>query len=162
MRDADGQIVGIRLRHRDGRKCAVRGSSGGFMVGTRAGDLLLVTEGPTDAAAAICACTDAAVVGRPSCRGAEVALVEYVRMRKFQTVALLADQDAQGLAGARHAAEALALVHRDVRLIDSLPAKDVRELVKQRGADSAGSLLRELVAATAPVAIEIVWREVLA
>lgn len=73
MRDAGGEVVGIRLRSAAGRKWAVPGSREGlFYAPTTFGhtghNTAIIVEGPTDTAAAL-SIGFGMVVGRPSCSG---------------------------------------------------------------------------------------------
>ena len=73
MTDAQGDVLGIRLRLRNGRKLSVRGSKEGLFLpaGLEGGQQLLVAEGPTDTAALLD--LGFAAVGRPSCTGGAAA-----------------------------------------------------------------------------------------
>lgn len=94
MRNGDGGVCGIRLRARDGRKWAVRGSCEGlFFDPALAGkDDLVVCEGPTDTAAALTLGLRA--VGRPSCSGGNDALAALARRLGVRRVTVVADHDA--------------------------------------------------------------------
>ena len=93
MRTGDGGVCGIRLRARDGRKWAVRGSSEGlfFDPALMGNDDLVVCEGPTDTAAALSLGLRA--VGRPSCSGGNDALAALVRRLGVRRVTMVADHD---------------------------------------------------------------------
>lgn len=125
MRNADRQIVGIRLRAPDGRKFAVRGSREGcFLPPHHAAGLLLFPEGATDAAALIGLGFD--VVGRPSCSGGVRHCVALGRGRRCVVVA---DDDAPGRQGADALVRNLLAVAASVQLVVP-PAKDVRDWVR--------------------------------
>jgi hypothetical protein len=98
---------------------------------------LSITEGPTDCAALLDLGFDA--VGRPSCEGGTDLLLEYVKLRRPQRVAVFADADAHGggQRGAMKLANAMARAGMPVRVITP-PAsvKDVREW-KRRGMSNA-------------------------
>lgn len=66
-----GQMVGIRLRHLDGRKLSVTGSRAGMFIPTnlRQHETMFVAEGATDTAAALAIGLN--VIGRPQCMGSE-------------------------------------------------------------------------------------------
>jgi phage/plasmid primase-like uncharacterized protein len=71
MRNANGKVVGIRLRRPDGRKVSVTGGHEGLFI-PRGRDLypgepLLIAEGPTDTAALLD--LNFMAIGRPSCTG---------------------------------------------------------------------------------------------
>ncbi|MBK7406132.1 MAG: hypothetical protein IPJ41_16385 [Phycisphaerales bacterium] len=99
MSDAEGLVRGIRLRTRGGDKFAVTGSKQGLFIPGGLGNRnpLLITEGPTDTAAALDLRFDA--VGRPSGRGGTHLVIEYVRRHKPGSVVGVADTDAVGRAG---------------------------------------------------------------
>ena len=135
MRDAEGRIVGIRLRAENGRKWAVRGSREGlfYAPGMTARDLV-VCEGPTDAAAAMT--LGLAAVGRPSCAGAASELVALCRRLRVRALTIVADNDAPkrrpdgavwrpGVEGAETLARSLKRMYRVV----VPPAKDLRAWV---------------------------------
>ncbi len=92
MRDAEGRIVGIRLRGENGDKWAVRGSKQGlFLPDGMVGDLceqVCICEGPTDTAAALD--LGAYAIGRPSCQGREEWIVTLCQGRD---VVIVADYD---------------------------------------------------------------------
>jgi len=93
MADADGVILGIRLRAETGRKWAVRGSHQGLFLpegglGEQVNEVI-VCEGPTDTAALLTLGLSA--VGRPSCSGGGRLLLPLLAGRH---VIILADRDA--------------------------------------------------------------------
>jgi hypothetical protein len=151
MRDAAGEVRGIRLRGPDGRKWAVRGGREGLFLpdGLDASQRLLVCEGPTDTAAAMD--MGCAAVGRPSCTGGAGLLLRLVRQRRPAEVVVVADQDAPGQSGAAALAAVLRGYVRVVRMITP-PAKDLRAW-RQSGATADD--LAALIAATAPLEITI-------
>jgi hypothetical protein len=77
MWSARGVLIGIRLRHDGGGKLCVKGSKLGLFIPTRVIDSpdLLITEGETDAAAALSVGLN--VVGRPGCGNGTKHLVEF-------------------------------------------------------------------------------------
>lgn len=132
-----GHVIGIRLRRPDGSKFAVKGGKDGLFLPRDRGpdraddssDLLLVTEGATDAIAAY-GLGFAGVAGRPSCTGGTRHLVALVRTVRPAVVAIVADADAPGVAGADRLAAALALYCREVRVATVPPGrKDLRRWV---------------------------------
>lgn len=133
MRDGDGAIIGIRLRAKDGRKWAVRGSRAGLIYDPALDGAapLLICEGPTDTAAALT--LGFAAVGRPSCRGQEDLLKASLR-RWRDDVVIVADHDTPKTAGVRPGlAGALDLARdlgRPVRVIMPGACKDLREWVR--------------------------------
>ena len=91
MRDEQGRICGIRLRAENGSKWAVTGSKQGLFwpAGISPPDLpVLITEGPTDCAAALDLGFYA--IGRPACRGMETTLT---KMLKGRDVVIMGDRD---------------------------------------------------------------------
>ena len=133
MRDASGDVVGIRLRRRDGRKFAVKGGRDGLFIPTDLpkGDPLLIAEGPTDTAALLD--LGLSVIGRPNCLGGSGLIVQLLKRRASREVAIVADGDAAGRRGAENLASILALYIPDVRIV-APPAgvKDARQW-KQAG-----------------------------
>jgi hypothetical protein len=122
MRDARGELRGLRLRTDEGSKFAVRGSRQGLFIPLasppsppvagrdRADDEpLFIAEGPTDTAALLDlpgGGVDA--VGRPSCNACAGMCAEFVRLhRRWRPVVLLADNDEPGRRGAAALAESL-------------------------------------------------------
>ena len=124
MRDAEGHVIGIRLRGDGGRKWAVRGSRSGLFFDPAAdGDLWLICEGPTDTAAAMA--LGFATIGRPSCCGGTDLLKSFFGRRRTDVV-IVADRDGPGLQGAQRLAKDL---RRPIRIVTP-PVKDMREWVK--------------------------------
>jgi phage/plasmid primase-like uncharacterized protein len=151
MRDAAGEVRGIRLRGPDGRKWAVRGGREGLFLpaGLDVAQRLLICEGPTDTAAALD--LGFAAVGRPSCTGGAGLLLRLVRERHPAEVVVVADGDPPGQRGARDLAAELRGYVRVVRVITP-PAKDLREWLR---AGATADNLAALIAATAPLEITI-------
>jgi hypothetical protein len=126
MRDATGAIVGLRLRAEDGRKWAVRGGHEGlFVPDTPPEKVLALCEGPTDTAAALTLGLHA--IGRPSCTGAVVQTVEFIRRGRYGRVVLVPDKDRPGREGAARLARELPVPYATV----IPPAKDLRAWVAQ-------------------------------
>ena len=126
MRDENGSVVGIRLRAENGRKWAVRDSHSGLFIpdGLAGTGRLLICEGPTDTAAALTLGFDS--IGRPSCEGNLGTVTGWLGARPYPEVAILADNDAPGLRGARK----LAAVIRHPCRVAIPPCKDIREWVR--------------------------------
>ncbi len=145
MRNAQGPVRGIRLRHCDGRKLSVRGGREGLFIPTDlTGPLLLIAEGPTDTAALLD--LGFAAIGRPSCRGAVQFTAEFVRAFGPEEVVIVADRDEAGLSGAEALASTLIVYARQLRSITpSDGIKDVRAW-KAAGA-TAQDVNREIEAA---------------
>jgi len=134
MRDGGGAVVGIRLRARDGRKWAVRGSRAGLFYSSalaQSAEPLVICEGPTDTAAALSLGLRA--VGRPSCSGGADALVALCQRLAVRKVIMLADSDAPHRRPdgstwypGRDGAQAFARALRRMWCMVLPPAKDVR------------------------------------
>jgi hypothetical protein len=157
MKDAAGEVRGIRLRNTDGRKWAVRGGREGLFLpdGLDASRRLLVCEGPTDTAAALD--MGCAAVGRPSCSGGVDLLLRLVRARRPTEVVVVADGDLPGQRGARTLAAELAGYVPAVRVITP-PAKDLRAWL-QSGATAND--LATLIEGEVPLRVIVqasVWR----
>lgn len=135
MRDGDGRVVGFRLRSLGGSKFTLAGTHEGLFLPADlpTGQRLVVTEGPTDAAALLG--LGFVAVGRPSCTGGVAHTVRLVRRLRCPEVVLAADQDPAGQRGAANLAAAL-LLHAAVRVFTP-PAKDVRAWVTGAGASAA-------------------------
>lgn len=97
MRDATGRVVGIRRRFDNGRKLSVKGGHEGLFVptGLSSSDVLLICEGPTDAAALLD--LGFSVIGRPSCSGGRR---HVVRIATGRRAVIVADADGPGQLGA--------------------------------------------------------------
>lgn len=140
MRDAQQRTIGIRLRNDHGDKWAVKGSRAGMFLPKLdlQSQLLLIVEGPTDAAAAVELGFD--VIGRSACLGQEQMIRDYVRRRSPHRVFIIADNDAPGQRGARRL--------RDDYLrrasIVTLPSKDLREF---KNCGGTREILNELLRA---------------
>jgi len=129
MRDGKHNVIGIRLRNKQGEKWAVKGSRGGLFYSL--GDippLVVVCEGPTDAAAAISCGLFA--IGRPSCSAGVQEIMDFVAgNRTITRVVIIADNDTPGLNGARALSAALQVKN----IVLTLPCKDMREFYKRGG-----------------------------
>jgi len=138
MRDAEGNVIGIRLRNFVGKKWAVAGSKDGlfFDTGLQVGEAkeLVVCEGPTDTAAAYSLGLPA--VGRSSC-GTGMDLLKALCSRLgVRLVTIVADADEPkarpdgstwrpGIDGAVRLGAKLGRIYRVV----VPPKKDLREWV---------------------------------
>jgi len=100
MVNARGVTIGIRLRRPNGSKFAEKGSRQGLFIptGLTGNAPLLITEGPTDLAAALDLGFDA--IGRPSCSGGIELVCSYLRLTRLQDVVVFADSDSAGRTGA--------------------------------------------------------------
>lgn len=136
MCNAQGQVIGARLRSSSGKKWALKGSRAGIIMPQEpAGHTLLICEGPTDTAAALSLGYNA--IGRPSCAGQEQLVVDYIRLTYPKQIVLVADRDEAkerpdgsrwypGKDGARKLAKA---IRRPLRIV--YPSrKDLRAMVQ--------------------------------
>ena len=128
MFQGDGQCVGIRLRSLSGSKWSVPGSHQGLFIPKDKWDkMLVVTEGPTDCAAALdlgyWAC------GRPSCSGGVTDLCELIKRRGVRRCVIISDNDSPGILGAKMLSQYIGIQH----CLLILPAKDVRKFVQLGG-----------------------------
>lgn len=117
MSDAEGRVVGIRLRSVAGFKYAITGSQQGLFVprDISVHDRILVAEGPTDTAALIG--LGFAVIGRPSCTCGTKQLVAIVNRLRPPGVVIVSDNDEPGVRGAEALARVLSVYVREVRVI---------------------------------------------
>ena len=137
MKDAAGQVVGVRLRLGNGRKLSIKGGREGLFLpnGLKPGGRLMLCEGVSDCAAL----SDMGfpAVGRPSCTAGTRHCIELVRKLHPEAVIVVADGDEPGQRGAKQLAAKLRLHCRDVRIITPPPPhKDVRDW-KRAGATAA-------------------------
>lgn len=141
MKDANENVIGIRLRGADGKKWAVKGSrSGLFIPQIESQQTIFITEGESDCAAALT--IGLFSIGRPSCLGCEQSVIDYSRRRKIKRAVIVTDNDEPGLRGAKKL--------QDMLLIPSVQwtpiCKDLREFVKLGGdASDVESAIKDLV-----------------
>jgi hypothetical protein len=154
MRDARGDVVGVRLRTDVGRKWAIRGSKEGLFIPAGLPQLpapLAICEGPTDTAAALD--LGFAAVGRPSCKGGIALVVDIVKTLGVPSAVVFSDNDEVGVRGAEALASTLLAYVREVRAVrPPTGTKDVREWV-QSGATRAK--VQATIEATAPRSLRI-------
>jgi len=134
MRDAAGNVLGIRLRLPSGKKISVKGGREGLFIpeALDCRERLMITEGPTDCAALLD--LGFAAVGRPSCMGGVRLLVDLCRQRaifwempatrdkpsegaRAAEVVIVADGDPPGQRGAEDLAATLVAYCTAVRVI---------------------------------------------
>jgi phage/plasmid primase-like uncharacterized protein len=141
-----GRVTGVRLRPPTGKKFSVRGGTESLFLpavpAAAAGEVLLITEGATDAIAAYTIGFSNAV-GRPSCTGGTAHLVALVRSRRPARVVVVADNDEPGARGAGALASALALHARDVRVI--APPDEMKDLRMWAAAGATRADLEQLI-----------------
>lgn len=139
MRDASGKIVGLRYRELGGsRKWSARGSRDGlFFSPALLASLsccdgcrpvtLYITEGASDTAAALS--LGLVAIGRSSCTSGTPLIKELLARLRPSSLAIIADNDAPGLAGARALSQELG----NARIITPPKGyKDLREWSKKR------------------------------
>jgi len=128
MKDGYDTMVGIRLRAANGDKWAVRGShTGCFIPHTESKPLALVAEGPTDT----CAGLDLGfyTCGRPAASGGIQQLKQLFRRKGVRRAAVVCDNDAVGVTGARIFTEQIGIPTCTI----VLPTKDLRGFVECGG-----------------------------
>lgn len=93
MRSATGGIVGIRTRFESGDKRQITGTEAGIFIPAKQHKrrCLVVTEGPTDLAAAIE--LGLAAIGRPNNMGKADYCAEYAALNGYRNICLITDDD---------------------------------------------------------------------
>ncbi len=152
MRNAAGDVVGLRTRSKDGKK-SISGSDGNglfFIPSELAKDYLNVCEGPTD----MCALVDAGFgssIGKPSCKLGDNYVVELIQRLNPQAVLLIPDRDVAGREGFSNLANSLLrrgtlpFVQIDV-LTPPKPFNDVREWLQKNREHLAGQVAAKIEA----------------
>ena len=153
MCDRHGDVIGIRLRGQRGRKWAVAGSRHGIF-GSVGGltDPMLVTEGATDAAAAIT--LGYAAIGRAAALPGRAADAELASVVAGREVVVIPDRDSVGGTGARAAVAAVVRVAQSVRVVQ--PPRDADDLREALRAGVTRPELAAAIAATEPVRLRAV------
>ncbi len=141
-----GRITGIRLRKPSGAKFSVRGGKEALFLPflTPDDEVLLITEGATDAIAAHGVGFPLSV-GRPSCTGGTAHLIAMVCARKPSHLVIACDNDAPGIRGGEALTRVLALHCRNVRVIS--PPKGFKDLRDWIAAGATKPDLEELIRA---------------
>jgi hypothetical protein len=150
MRNAAGNVVGIRTREKHGKR-SISGSDGNglfFVPSMVSADYLIVCEGPTDTAALIDAGFNSSV-GKPSCKLGDDYVVEVLRNLKPAAVLLIPDSDSHGLKGFTILANAILQsgvmpFERIDSLIPPQPLKDVRQWLRKSREHLAGRIAAKL------------------
>ncbi len=138
MRDHKRNVIGIRLRDRNGRKWAVPGSINGLFLPTGFfdGPRLYIVEGASDQAAMIDLRFNS--IGRPSNTAGLDYLLGVCAMKQWENICIIKNADPIGSdarrltdGGANILANSIASTKKPVRIIEPDPpfAKDVREWV---------------------------------
>lgn len=132
MKQADGKVIGIRLRNDEGAKWAVKGSRSGIFIPSEYpycvdDATLYVVEGPTDLAAAMTIGLYA--IGRAACLGQENMVVDFIKTRRVRRIAVLTDNDEAGMRGSEKLQTMLPIMN----CLWCPPCKDIREFVNLGG-----------------------------
>ena len=130
MRNPQGEITGLRYRHlATGRKWSEKGSRDGLFMPREPErtEHLVITEGPTDTAAALSLGLNA--VGRSSCLSGVPLIRDLVHARQIRRVTIVADHDRPGMDGAHRLAAALPVLSRI--LVPPEGIKDMRDWYRQ-------------------------------
>ena len=93
MKNADGVLLGVRLRTTTGKKFSVTGGHEGLFIPTDLSDAgpLLLCEGPTSCGALLDLGFSA--IGRPSCMGGAGLVCNYLRRAARRDVIIFGDHD---------------------------------------------------------------------
>lgn len=149
MRNADGAIVGIRMRNHKAEKWALTGSHNALFIPTETGTAgtLWLPEGPTSTIA--CHAMGLRAIGRPSTNTGFDLIDQYMAMHKLTDAVCLVDDDKMdertgkypGLEWSAKLVQHLLECNRrrTVRLV-MLPCKDARVLYRNYGADEGRKL----------------------
>lgn len=163
MVDALGQVVGVRVRHRSGKKWSAPGSRAGAFVPAdmpATGPLFLV-EGPTTCTAALT--LGLAAVGRSSARPADdLELPALQQLARGRDVVLVGENDQKadgkwpGRDGAEHAAERLLLFAASIRVTFPLSQfKDLRDALRVLGLESTRAVVERMLDAAVPLELRV-------
>ena len=160
MKDAGGDVVGIRLRSVSGQKFAVTGSHNGLFIPRALPNLhgapLFICEGPTDTAAMLDLGFN--VVGRASCNTGSRLLSQYIGLVHPAEVVIVADADAPGRDGAGRLASALVAYVPCLRVIT--PPDGINDARAWKRTGATQSDIRTAIAAAVPRKLNIVVRNV--
>ncbi len=149
MKNADGQIVGIRTRTQSGRKFAIKGSRQGLFFTAdlqTAATPWLVAEGASDCAAGLDLGFPS--LGLPSANGGIDLLTRLVARHKPTALILCADNDSVGYQGMLQAAAHCRLFVRDIRIIT--PPSQIKDLRDWMRAGLTHDFLQKCVHTAAP------------
>lgn len=152
MMDAKRSTIGIRMRHENGNKWALIGSSNGLFIPSCAPSATMaICEGPTDTAAAL-TIGQFAIGKFNNCGGAQM-IIDFIKLNKIRRVINIADCDQDrvseagkvanpGISGAIGLADLLPVPNCTL----ALPCKDMRAFVQSGGnANILNSLTSQLV-----------------
>lgn len=129
MKDHDGKVIGVRLRYPDGKKLSAKGSKSGLFMGKQVdtNGVVLVAEGPTDAAALMT--TGHQVIGRPSCNGGTNYVYQMISWRT--TLVIVADNDKPGMDGAKKLAGVCKCKTKTVKIVIPRKGSDAKDWFQQ-------------------------------
>lgn len=133
MKDAGGNIIGIRRRLPNGKKLCLRGSRSGLFYPEEksSNQTVLICEGESDTAAALTLGFSA--VGRPGCSQCLAMLCDWCDQHRISEAIIVADNDPNGI-GQKGAKELLKEVVNVVIMakiiIPPAPFKDLRDWLK--------------------------------
>jgi hypothetical protein len=129
MYDEDSHIIGIRRRFANNSKGCLMGSSLGLFVPefNYAQEFdLLITEGESDCMAALSYGFQA--IGRPNCNSCVGLIIKWLNNKGFNSIVIVADNDAAGILGAKKLAEETAFAGITTKIITPPEEfKDLRE-----------------------------------
>lgn len=135
MRDANDQVIGIRLRNEQGEKWAVKSSKAGlFYCDWLLGPTCYIVEGPTDTAAAMT--LGVPTIGRPSCLGSEDLVNSLLERKKVKRVIIVPDHDKPDKNGRRAGLAGALTLQVKIKIPSMIwtpPAKDIREFLINKG-----------------------------
>jgi len=153
MLNADGDVVGIRLRTDCEFKYSIRGGRQGLFVpeGIAGIEPLLIAEGPSDTAALLD--LGFAAVGRPSCNGGGSLLRKYVSRYDIKQVVIVADRDSAGVHGAESLLEILVPFVLSARII--LPPEGVKDARAWKNGGATAADVTAAIEAATPSVCEI-------
>lgn len=145
-----GKIIGIQRRFTNGQKVSVRGSKIGLFIPTDlpTEGILLICEGPTDAATALD--LGFAAVGRPNCNSRITMVSRFVKGRE---VVIIGDNDDVGRAGAEKLAAKLIHCCPDVRIIQ--PPASIKDLRAWLRAGLTPEDLNKAISSAQPVKTKV-------
>lgn len=131
MQRMGGRLIGVRVRPRNGKKFAIKGSKNGLFIPNNLPKegVIYVCEGESDTAALLTCGIPA--IGRPSCNSGDRLVVELLQENE---VVVCADRDGVGRKGAEQLVDYLKIHASGVTMMLPPPKyKDVREWLHGEG-----------------------------
>ena len=131
------RLIGVRLRPRNGKKFAVKGSKNGLFVPNNLPDtgVVYVCEGESDTAAMLTCGLPA--IGRPSCNSGDRLVLELCKNRP---VVVCSDRDGVGRKGAKGLVDLIRVNSGDVTMMTPPERyKDIREWLHGEGKEKVHS-----------------------